>query len=190
MARLILLLLCGLAGCAPTGIPGGAAAHWELKGGFYWTWTRNFEHGCAAWMAKDSWADVQLLVDSKCEGARERSWLAGRGLSYLSFEDRLTFMGYWPWSDEAYSELMEFDDQGMFRGVRPCPYSLSADQIAEMRIVAREALAESQTEGEKRVLARVAQRLAALRGAKLASSQGGCTDHDASGKEIDAWRGR
>jgi hypothetical protein len=141
-------------------------------------------------MAKDSWADVQLSVQSKCEGARARGRLAGRGLSYFSVEDHLTFHGYWPWSQQDYFKLIVFDNGGMVRDVRPCPYSLTAKQLDEMRIVAREAISDARTIEERRVLARVGKRLATLDGAKLASSQGGCTDYNASVEDVDVWKSR
>ena len=190
----MLFLAFGLFGCAPAGVPAGippdASVHWSLKGNFSWTWARNLRHGCAAWMAKDSWADVQLLVDVQCGSGREEKYLPGRGLSYFSSSDHLTFSGYWPWSQDGYSKLMVFDEAGMVSHILPCPHSLSADQIDRMRIVAREALASAQTDGERRILTRVQQRLAVLDGAKLASSQAGCTDYDASLERVDVWRGR
>jgi len=158
----ILVGAAGTSGCAPPGIPDGATGHWSLLGGSYWTWTRNSEQGCAAWMAKESWADVQLIVGSRCKGARENGYLAGQGLGYFSSTDELVFRGYWPWSIEYYSGLIVYDDEGMTKEIRPCPYSLSAEQVARMQRVAQEALAGAQTDGERRVLARVARRLSVL----------------------------
>lgn len=183
----MLLLLCALSGCAPANIPAGAMPHWALKGGLYWTWTRTSDHGCAAWMAKSNWASVQILVHSKCKGVREAGYLPGHGLLYSSVEDELVFLGYWPWSQEEYSRRLVSDEAGMIKGVLPCPYDLSAQQINAMQIVAREAEAGARTDGEKRVLSRVARRLAALRGRKLSSSQSGCSDRGDAMEANDVW---
>lgn len=180
----------------PPGVPTSAAASYDWKGsGMYWTWTRSFQHGCAAWMASDDYASVQLLVGSRCEGKRQTGYLRGRGLTHLSFEPHLTFRGYWPWSDADHTAQIVFDEKGMISSVRPCPYSLSEDQIAAMRLVADEAQAEAQTDAEKRVLKHVTERLSTLKGDRLASGQAGCTDFGpadrGSGRQRpDAWTGR
>lgn len=187
MRLLALLIICGLSGCAPAGIPAGATPHWELKGGRYWTWVRPLEGGCAAWTAKQDWASVQLRVRSKCKSGPTNGYLEGQGLSYLSFEDELVFSGYWPWSQEEHFKLLVFDEAGMLKDVLPCPYSLSAQQIDAMRVVAREAVADARTDSERRVLNRVAQRLAMLGGGNLASGQSGCSDRDDAVESIDVW---
>ncbi|WP_332700796.1 hypothetical protein [Devosia sp.] len=174
------------------GVPRQAAASYNWKAsGMSWTWTRTFKHGCAAWMATDHWADVQLLVDSQCEDKRQSGHIVGRGLSYFSSEDHLTFQDYWPWSEDDHFKLIVFDANGMIASVRPCPYTLSANQIDALRIVAEEAHNEAQTDAERRVLARVKQRLAALNGTGLSSGQLGCTDlpiaRDASIQRENAW---
>lgn len=189
MRLVLLLLVCGLSACTPvdtpTGIPTSATPHWSLKGGFHWTWTQKLESGCAYWMAKESWVAVEILVNAKCE--RKSNQTAGRGISYFSVEDHLTFNGYWPWSQDDYFNLIEFDGDGMIINVRPCPHSLSAQQINEMKVVAHQALAAAQTDGERRVLARIKRRLAALDGRSLASSQSGCTDYNARVENVDVW---
>lgn len=194
MRLLALLLLCGTSACAPVGIPARASAHWDFKGGFHWTWTSNLEHGCAAWMANDRWADVQLLVDSHCESTRQTTQPTGRGVSYFSASDHLTFHGYWPWSGDLYSKLTVFDENGMISDIRPCPYALSAKQIEAMLTVAQEAHTAAQTDAERRVLARLRQRITSLSGATLASGQGGCTDlpaeYNAPVRRDDVWASR
>ncbi len=176
----------------PQGVPSQAAASYDLKSGINWRWTRNLAHGCAAWSANERWAGVTLLVGSRCERQRQSGLLEGRGLTHLSFEDSLEFQGYWPWSSELYSKLLVFDEKGMIKTVLPCPYTLTAGQIGDMRTVATEAYAKAETDAERRVLARVRQRLAALTGVGLASGQSGCTDftgrYDVPLPKYDSWR--
>lgn len=177
LGRIILIIVsAGLSGCAPSSIPSGASVHWGVEGGLYWTWTQKLKHGCAAWMAVESWANVQLLVDSQCDGKGHTDLNAERGLSYLSAEDHLTFQGYWPWTENDHFQRIIYDRKGMISSVRPCGYLLSENQISGMRIVTREAYNHALTNEEKRVLARIDQRLSALGNKALASGQGGCTD--------------
>ena len=193
-----LALLAGPLGCSPAppaDIPRDAKAHWSLKGGDYWTWIYRVENGCVAWMAKPDWADVQVVVESRCEGQRELGYLEGKGLGYSSVSDYLHFRGYWPWTSKMWSDMLEFDDEGMLAGgnIHPCPYALTQDQIEAMRVVAAEALSAATTDGERRMLTRVVERLAATNGQALSSSQFGCTDRPldptkrATAKEVDPW---
>jgi hypothetical protein len=146
-------------------------------------------------MAKDRWANVQLAVDSQCEGRRAERYLAGHGVTYSSISDYLAFRGYWPWTQAEYFELMVFDSEGMISDIRPCPHTLSPEQINALEVLAQEALAAATTDGERRVLARVSERLAAANGEALASGQEGCTDmppdwHNASIQRQDPWTPR
>ena len=152
----------------PQGVPIRATPSYGFKSGINWTWNRNLAHGCAAWSANERWAGVTLLVGSRCERQRQSGLSEGRRLSHLSFQDRLVFQGYWPWSSELYSKLMVFDEKGMIKTVLPCPHTLTAGQIGDMRTVATEAYTRAETDAERRVLARVRQRLAALTGVGLA----------------------
>ena len=127
-------------------------------------------------MATDGWADVQIAIDSQCEGEREGNYLVGRGVVYSSVSDHLVFRGYWPWTPGEYSSRIVYDSQGMTSNILPCPHALSAEQINELRIVAQEALSHATTDAEERVLSRVGQRLAETTGGALASAQEGCTD--------------
>lgn len=195
LVRTILLILsAGLSSCAPaapSGIPSDASVHWSLKSDFTWTWTRNLELGCSSWMAKESWASVQLVVDTQCGDEHPTQFLEGRGVSYLSFEDHLVFHGYWPWTPEDHSKRMLFDSRGMSTGMLPCGHSLSASQLSELRIFARKAYNETRTAEEKRVLARVIERLAVVGNKPLRSGQGGCTDMPNWGIDPDSrdvWR--
>lgn len=141
----------------------------------YRTWTRRLEGGCAAWMAKEAWANFQLLTDLQCE-EWEPTRIGGRGVIYPSVADHLIFLGYWSWSQGEYFDLIEFDNEGAISEIRPCPHALSQLEIDAMHTLVREALDGATTDAEKRVLARVDERLAATDGAALASGQMGCTD--------------
>jgi hypothetical protein len=97
-------------------------------------------------------------------------------VSYSSVSDFLVFKDYWTWTQDEYGNLMVFDSEGMISEIRPCPHMLPTEQISALRVLAQEALAEATTDAERRVLARVDERLAATDGAALASGQEGCTD--------------
>jgi hypothetical protein len=180
-----------LLACAPSpppGIPSSASVHsGGLKGGPFWTWTSHLEHGCAVWMANDSWANVQLLLESQCEGDRARGYLPGRGVIYANYEDFLVFRGYWPWSDADHDDRMVSNAKGMISDVLPCGHSIAVQEAGEIRMLAREALAAAQTDRERRMLARVVQRLDKLKGSTLASGGSGCTDYDVADARIDVW---
>ena len=176
----LLIMACiSLISCAPpapAGVPRGAHAAWSLKGDWTWTWKRALGEGCVAWMAKDSWADVQLILDSRCEGERGEGLLDGRGISYFSSSDFLVFHEFWPWSQEEYHDLIEYDGEGMTRHIGPCPHSLEPEKLDQLRALAQAALDAATTDGERRMLTRVVERLAATDGTALASGQSGCTD--------------
>ena len=166
---LLLLVLCvGVASCAPSAIPGSASTHWDREWGPYWTWTRRFEHGCVEWTATDRWAlvDLQIGSPSQCETTGEGlPPVRGAGISYASHSDEVIFRG-WQLHDR-----MEMDGGG-----DPCPFQISEAQIAELRRVEREALALTETEGERRVLSRIEERLR-VNGITLTTHRdGGCSD--------------
>lgn len=175
-----LMMACiSLTSCAPpapAGVPRGAHAAWSLKGNWTWTWTQALDSGCVAWIAKDRWAVVQLILDSRCEGDRGEGLWDGRGISYFSSSDFLVFHEFWPWSQEQYFDLIEYDSEGMTSHIRPCPHSLAPGELIQLRTLAQTALDAATTEGERRMLTRVVERLAATDGTALASGQGGCTD--------------
>jgi hypothetical protein len=178
MSMALLALCVGLTGCVPPpSVPFGASTSYDwYSGHFTYTWRRTVPTGCAVWMATEQWADVQLIVDSRCEGRPEEGYLDGRGLSYFSSSDFLEFHGYWPWTQEEYFDLIEFDSEGMTSNIRPCPHSLLPDQMDELRVLAREALGSATSDAERRMMARVVERLAVANGAALASGQAACTD--------------
>ncbi len=182
--------LVGLTGCAPPGIPPGASIHWSIKGGFTWTWTQELKHGCTSWMAKENWADVELLVEGECIETVEARAPKGRGVSYFTPSDYLIFRGYWPWSVDSYFDQVIADSENDLKVVRPCGHELSPEQLAALRIVGQEALDRAQTPREKRVLARVNERLANIGSGPLSISQEGCIDLPLEGRRpppVDVW---
>lgn len=182
------LILTSCAPQRPSGVPKEAEAAWSLKGDWTWTWKRALSSGCVAWMAKDSWASVQLVVDSNCEDKRGDGYLDGRGISYFSFQDYLVFRACWPWTPQDWSDLIVFDDEGMISNILECPHVLSKEHIIELRLIAAQALAKATTDAEKRLLARIDQRLAATDGGALSSGQAGCrSSRDKSSDSQDLW---
>jgi hypothetical protein len=190
------LLCAALAGCTPPpGVPSGASGELNYEGIMRWTWRHKLPHGCAEWTATESGAEVQLLAGSRCEGGTEAIAPGGRGVSYFTGSDFLIFLGYWPWTDDEYSHLIEYDNKGMISRILPCPHSLSQEQLNELRALAHDALDAATTDAERRTMARVTERLAATNGTALASGQGGCTDlpsdwYRGSYPEQDAWTRR
>jgi hypothetical protein len=183
LAPIVLLILCAAASsCAPPAIPFDASVHWSLKGGFVWTWTRRSDHGCGAWRATDRWAIVQIVIDSRCDGRRDLGYLAGRGVAYSSFSDRLVFRGFWPWTRDDYFNSFAVDSDGVIRDRRLCPQTLSPEQIEALRVVTQEVLARSKSDAERRLLARVDDRLAATNGEALSVAEEGCTDSSLDGE--------
>ncbi len=181
------------AGCAPHGIPPDATRQWSFIDGYYWTWVRPAKSGCLSWMAVKDWASVVLLVDKPCRGIREPGIPSGKGLRYLSFEDELVFKGYWPWSSEIYDKLLVFDHRGMYVGTRPCPNSLTQEQISQMRATAIAALGVAVASAERRVISRIVDRLGRVDGNALSSQQGGCSDWkdgDDTRHQVDSWSAR
>lgn len=179
--RLVLMFLIAsfgaLAGCAPAGVPWGATRHFELTGGgFYWTWQTPVEGGCVGWATVQTSVSVQISVASPCPPDPWRGNVDGKALFYASFSDHLVFHGYWPWTSEIYSRQFVYDEKGRLVRVLPCPNSLTPTQLSEMRLVVRRALLARGSNRERRVLARIAERLAATNGTALSSGQLGCTD--------------
>jgi hypothetical protein len=194
IAHFVLCLV--LIGCAPpASVPRDAATSYDwYNGHFTYTWRRPVRSGCALWMATERWADVRLLVESRCEELEER-FLEGRGVTYFSPADHLIFRGYWSWTSEDYLDLMEFDSEGMISRIRACPHSLTSEQLNELRSLVRETLSGATTDAERRVLNRISERLAATNGNALSSGQQGCTDlppdwYRGSYPEQDPWTPR
>jgi hypothetical protein len=176
------LVLClGLVCCAsPAGVPQGANVEFDhlARSGLEWSWQRRVEHGCADFSTSDgSMAAVRLSVDPAQCGVGGRTLEAcegcGRGLIFFA-ENYMFFQNYWPWTREDSANGPIFNSNGMWIANRPCPHSLSPEQLATVRAVAREALAEATTDLERRTLERIDQILAATNGAALGSGQHGC----------------
>lgn len=180
-----------LASCAPPDIPSSASTHWSLKEGFYWTWYSPVREGCISWMAMEHWVSVQVLVDRRCNNGREKGFFDGKGLTYFSPEDHLTFKGYWPWTSDIYDKLIIFNKDGNVKTVLPCPHVISAKQVSAMQIVVNDAMMGDNTDSEKRVLSRISARLASVSSVELSSSQAGCTDEPKSSEgrktQTDPW---
>ena len=192
---LILAAFCmmSLAGCAPANVPSTASPHWSLKDGFYWTWSRPAVGGCVSWLATKEWASVQATLDIPCEKFERGGGAHQRGLYYFTVLDDIDFKGYWPWSAEICSQQIVYDNKGMIAEILPCPYRLSDDQIEELMTFIGEPQAKAFTDGEKRTLSRIKERLGQVKGDALSSSQFGCTDRarrDSGGHRMrfDAWR--
>lgn len=177
-----LFLLIALASCAtPAHVPPGATVGFNPVDGSLWSWTRRLEHGCASWTAGTAvtaWYKVRLSVDPvNCRegpGLSYQAWADGPYQSYGGL-DQIVFLNYWPWTPEDERNGMIFDSNGMWVGVRPCPHTLSPEQISALRVVAQEARARARNESEARTLDDIDQRLAATDGAALKSGQDGCT---------------
>ncbi len=183
--------LVGLSGCAPPDVPPGASTHWSMKEGFTWTWTQELKHGCTSWIAKEKWAYVELLVEAKCNGEIGPNASKGRGVSYSTPNDYLIFQGYWPWSANEYFDRIIADSEDNLNAVRSCGYQLSAKQLMDLRIVGQKAFDQAQTPGERRVLARIKERLANIGSGPLSISQVGCVDLPLEGKRpppADVWQ--
>lgn len=121
-AAALLALCVALAGCAtpPPGVPSNAASRYDWYNSHStYTWSRRLQSGCAAWVATDRWANVQLVANARCERRRDEGYLDGRGVSYFSSSNYLIFRGYWPWSTSEFSRQIEFDDRGMISTSAP-----------------------------------------------------------------------
>jgi hypothetical protein len=173
-ARIGLAIMCmALAACAPQGVPSDASRNWDLKTSFFWTWSRPVGAGCTAWMAKDKWASVLVLLDSHCD--EDFAALLGKatGVQYSTTFDEMIFVGYWPRVREP--------------GGRPCPQSISNEGIAELRTLSARAVTGAKTEGERRVLRRIDERLARVNGANLQTHRSGWCDDSPQRTRVETW---
>lgn len=148
---------------------------WSLKDGVTWFWQQELDAGCVDWKAQEQWVSTRVTVDTPCVDRSDGAFRDAKGLTYSSSFDEITFRGYWEWSAEIYSEQIVFDAQGNWIETKPCPYELTQAQIAELQAVVTQAIAQSQTDHERAVLERVAERLESTDGKGLESSQFGCS---------------
>lgn len=183
-----------LTSCAPRDIPRDAERHWSLKGSFRWEWSRNVEHGCAAWVAKEPYAVVYIFADAQCDGPRETGFLDSRnGVQYTSFSDQLLFLGYSDWDPDPIEDVARDEDGNSLSWPERCPYEVTQSQIDALRIVVAELFNFDLTDGERRILLRVDAKLSEIDGSALRVSYQGCVDvvndraRRESGEMLDLW---
>lgn len=152
-----LVLILAVASCAPPAVPAGASVHWDKEWGFYWTWTRRSQHGCADWTATKDWASVDLRIDTQC-GIPPSRPAVREGINYASSRDDIALL------DWRTSEMAARDT---------CPRQIQDTQIAELRRASVEAMKQAETQGERRVLDRIDGRLQVLSGVERTDYPGG-----------------
>jgi hypothetical protein len=140
----------------PNHVPPDATATYEWKAsGMHWRWRSALEHGSAAWSATDRYAQVSLYLDTNT-------------LRYLTFEDAVVF-------STGTSTAGRPSPVG---GGDPCPFSISAAEVARFQQLVSEAIAQAEAKGERAILHRIALRLSVANGAALTSYTNGqgCSD--------------
>lgn len=140
----------------PKGVPREALASYDWKAsGMGWTWQRTLPHGCARWFAANEYATVSLTqATNGCGGA-------GNSVSYLTFEEEITF-------DAHVAE----DPYG-----GPCSFAKDPSDMADYRHMVAEGSAAATTHAERLVLRYIDDRLATFDGRALEPEQGGgCSD--------------
>jgi len=170
--------LFSLSACTPrpSDVPKDAQRNSDIINGTFWSWTRNIENGCAAWMAKKEWAGVIISTNTPCPEDYREGKLGGEGLSYFTVSEHIVFEGYWPWSPEIRSSLYVYDSAGNFIEKLPCPYALSPKQYDVLDTAVKSALEKAVTDGEKRILNRVDERLSNIKDKPYSTNQSGCGD--------------
>ena len=169
---------CGLLETPREEIPLDASREWDLKAGNVWYWGNKFESGCTAWMASERWISVQLVTNSNCSADDRHDRIIGKSVSYSpsDYSDELLFNDYGAWNRDIRNSVNVFDSQGNYLGDRPCPHDVTSQDIFELTSLAKEAAAISTTEGEKKIMERMAARFEMVDLSALSSSQSGCTD--------------
>lgn len=174
------LALClSIISCAAPGAPLGARSSYNplvgSMGSVESYWQRRVEHGCADFSTMNGTTTVRISVDPAQCGGRARGGIyctrCGPGIFYEG-NSSVVVQNYWDWS--AVDGIV-FDSNGMATGMRPCPHSLSAEQLAQLRVVVSEVNARATSDVERSTLERVTQILAATNGTGLGSAQYGCT---------------
>jgi len=162
--------------CAPDSVPKDASHEWDFIDGSVWYWGDKLASGCTSWMVSERWVSVYLVTTSDCDASRQPYQIRGEKVGYADYADVLEFSKYGPWSNEIWDELAVFDDQGKFLGFKPCPHTLTPEDISNMTSLAKQASAIATTDGEKKTMERVKERLEVVDLSALSSEQFGCTD--------------
>jgi len=180
IARKTLLLALAacvtMTACAPDSVPKDASHEWDFINGSVWYWGDKLASGCTSWMASERWVSVYLVIDSDCDASRQPYQIEGEKVGYADYADVLEFSNYGPWSFEIREELAVFDDQGKFLGFKPCPHTVTPEDISNMTSLAMQASAIATTDGEKKIMERVKERFDVVDINALSSEQFGCTD--------------
>ena len=139
------------------GVPGYATASHSWKGfGLFWEWNKRYDSGCVEWGAAHSDTFVSTSLEL-CGEARLSAPLA---------------LKHW-----SYSHEIVFDRGDDWHGGDPCPFNVSAEEIADFRTLVREALADATPEIEHKALEQIEDRLDIVDGARLVTHHsGGCSD--------------
>lgn len=135
--------------------PDAAATHNWKASGMHWNWRRSLPHGDARWSATENYARVELSPERNA-------------VSYATFDDYLVF-------DTGIAIEGRVPPSS---GGEPCPFRVSAADIALFRQLVSEVLTQAETKGEAAVLRRIDSRLAATDGDALTSNTNGdgCAD--------------
>jgi hypothetical protein len=174
------LALLTLAACAaPVGLPNDATYDFGWKGLNTWTWRRTLPHGCVIWnvAGADGWA--VLSADVSLCSVRDRDSITQAVARYNTITDELEF-NYWPRTLPSPSLVM-FDSHGRRIG-DICPYTLTHEQLREVRVVVQEALTEARTDIERRSLGRIGDILSTTDGARLEVVERGCASRPTGGR--------
>lgn len=174
----VLLMCIGtlLTACAPDSVPRDASHEWDFINGSIWYWGDKLQNGCTVWMASERWVSVQLLPEPDCPGDVRHDRVNGPRLSADDYSKELHFMDFGQWSFEIRDSLTIYDGEGKFLGFKPCPHTITNDDLIRIRRLALEASKIATTDAEKLMTMRIMTRLKAVDLDSLSSSQYGCTD--------------
>ena len=179
--RKILRVLAGfaaaglLAGCASEPVPSDATPSVTIKNGVVWYWQRSIDGGCINWRATADWVATRIFVDSGCRDFDRAAYLEAKGASYSSSFDSLELVGYSDVPNEATADgfIGKVDEE--WGPNSPCPFDLPSADLSRLRVVVKEVERGARSEGEARVLSRIAQRLKITDGTGMVAVRGGCT---------------
>jgi len=179
---------CGFLETPREEIPRDASREWDLKAGNVWYWGDKLDSGCTAWMASDHWIVVGLVTNPDCSVVARPSELKGKRVFYSDYSDQLEFREYGPWNSDIRDSVNVFDSQGNYLGDRPCPHEITTQDISKMASLATEAAATSTTDGERKIMERMATRFDNVDLSALFSEQSGCTDAPSFGRAVQIIR--